>query len=37
LISNGRLTASVRLSLLPCLAAAAALGFKLTGDDKRVW
>jgi hypothetical protein len=37
LISNGRLTASVRLSLLPCLATAAALGYKLTGDDKRVW
>ena len=28
LISNGRLTASVRLSLLPCLATAAALGIQ---------
>jgi Uncharacterised nucleotidyltransferase len=35
--SRGELTATLRLSLLPPLASAAALAFRLTGSDKGVW
>jgi len=27
----------VRLGLLPCLATAAAVGYKITGSDKGIW
>ncbi len=37
LLMNGELQNTLRLSLLPGLAAAAALEFKLTGSDKGVW
>jgi hypothetical protein len=37
LMRKGDLRNSVRLSLLPCLAAAAALGQKITGSDKGIW
>jgi hypothetical protein len=37
LLLNGELQSTLRLSLLPGLAAAAALEFKLTGSDKGVW
>jgi len=37
LLLNRELTNSVRLSLLPCLATAAAVGQKITGSDKGVW
>lgn len=37
LLLNGELQSTFRLSLLPGLAAAAALEFKLTGSDKGVW
>jgi hypothetical protein len=37
LLLNGELQSALRLSLLPGLAAAAALEFKLTGSDKGVW
>lgn len=37
LLLNGELQNSFRLSLLPGLAAAAALEFKFTGSDKGVW
>ena len=37
LLLNGELRNSVRLSLLPCLATAAALEFKITGSDKGIW
>lgn len=34
---SGNLSRTCRLGLLPCLAAAAALGQKLTGSDKGIW
>jgi hypothetical protein len=37
LLSSGDLRGSARLSVLPCLATAAALGQKLTGSDKGIW
>ena len=37
LLLNGELENTFRLSLLPGLAAAAALEFKLTGSDKGIW
>jgi hypothetical protein len=37
LLLNGELANTLRLSLLPGLAAAAALEFKLTGSDKGIW
>ena len=37
LLLNGELQNTLRLSLLPGLAAAAALEFKLTGSDKGIW
>jgi hypothetical protein len=37
LLLNGELQNMLRLSLLPGLAAAAALEFKLTGTDKGIW
>jgi hypothetical protein len=37
LLLNGELQNTLRLTLLPGLAAAAALEFKLTGSDKGVW
>ncbi len=37
LLLNGDLQSTLRLSLLPGLAAAAALEFKLTGSDKGIW
>jgi Uncharacterised nucleotidyltransferase len=37
LLRNGELAGALRLSLLPGLAAAAALEFKFTGTDKGIW
>jgi hypothetical protein len=37
LLSNGELENTLRLSLLPGLAAAAALAAKITGSDKGIW
>jgi hypothetical protein len=37
LMRKGDLRNFVRLSLLPCLATAAALGQKITGSDKGIW
>lgn len=37
LLFNGELQSALRLSLLPGLAAAAALELKLTGSDKGIW
>ncbi len=37
LLLNRELKNSVRLSLLPCLATAAAVGHKITGSDKGIW
>lgn len=37
LVMNGELRNGLRLSLLPCLATAAALGQKITGSDKGIW
>ena len=37
LLLNRELKSSVRLSLLPCLATAAAVGQKITGSDKGIW
>jgi hypothetical protein len=37
LLLNGELRNTLRLSLLPCLATAAALEFKFTGSDKGIW
>jgi hypothetical protein len=37
LLLNRELQNSVRLSLLPCLATAAAVGQKITGSDKGIW
>jgi hypothetical protein len=37
LLLNGELESTLRLSLLPGLAAAAALEMKLTGSDKGIW
>ncbi len=37
LLLNGELRSTLRLSLLPGLAAAAALEMKLTGSDKGIW
>jgi len=37
LVMNGELRSGLRLSLLPCLATAAALGQKITGSDKGIW
>jgi hypothetical protein len=37
LMLNGELRNTLRLSMLPCLATAAALEFKITGSDKGIW
>ena len=37
LMLNGELRNTLRLSLLPCLATAAALEYKITGSDKGIW
>jgi hypothetical protein len=37
LMKNGELRGTLRLSLLPCLATAAALEQKITGSDKGIW
>jgi hypothetical protein len=37
LLLDGDLRNSFRLSLLPCLATAAAIGQKVTGSDKGIW
>jgi hypothetical protein len=37
LMLNGELRNTLRLSLLPCLATAAALELKITGSDKGIW
>jgi hypothetical protein len=37
LFLNGELQSALRLSLLPGLAAAAAIELKLTGSDKGIW
>jgi hypothetical protein len=37
LMLTGQLRSTARLSLLPCLATAAALGQKITGSDKGIW
>jgi hypothetical protein len=37
LILHGQLRSTARLSLLPCLATAAAIGQKITGSDKGIW
>ena len=37
LLLHRELWNSVRLSLLPCLATAAAVGQKITGSDKGIW
>ncbi len=37
MIQKGELTSSARLSLLPWLATAAAVGQKITGSDKGIW
>lgn len=37
LLRHGELRNTLRLSLLPSLAAAAALSFRLTGQDKGIW
>jgi hypothetical protein len=37
LLVNGELQNTLRLSLLPGMAMAAALAFKITGDDKGIW
>ncbi|HLW89441.1 MAG TPA: hypothetical protein VKR57_13180 [Terriglobales bacterium] len=37
LLLHRELKNSVRLSLLPCLATAAAVGHKITGSDKGIW
>jgi hypothetical protein len=37
LIANGELRGSMRLSLLPCLATAALVEYRMTGSDKGVW
>jgi hypothetical protein len=37
LLRNRDLTSTARLSLLPCLATAAAVGQKITGSDKGIW
>jgi hypothetical protein len=34
---RGDMTAAFRLSLLPPLASAAAISYKLTGSDKGIW
>jgi hypothetical protein len=36
-LRNGELRNTARLSLLPCLATAAAVGQKITGSDKGIW
>ena len=36
-IGKGDLPATFRLTLLPCLASAAAVRYKFTGDDKGIW
>jgi hypothetical protein len=37
LVTKGQLMSTARLSLLPCLAAAAALQYRVTGSDKGIW
>lgn len=37
LFRNGEMRNTLRLTLLPCLASAAALQLKLTGSDKGIW
>ena len=37
LLMHGQVRNTARLSLLPCLATAAAMGQKLTGSDKGIW
>ena len=34
---DGNVLATLRLSLLPPLASAAAISYKLTGSDKGIW
>ena len=34
---NGDVPATLRLSLLPYLASAAAIAYKITGSDKGIW
>jgi hypothetical protein len=37
LLKRRELHSSARLGLLPCLATAAAIGYKITGSDKGIW
>jgi hypothetical protein len=37
LLLKGELSSTARLSLLPCLATAAAIGQRITGSDKGIW
>ncbi len=37
LLLHGNIASTARLSLLPCLATAAAVGHKITGSDKGIW
>jgi len=37
LMLSGQILSTARLTLLPCLATAAALGQKITGSDKGIW
>jgi hypothetical protein len=37
LARSGELKSTLRLSLLPCLATAAAVEQKITGSDKGIW
>ncbi len=37
LLLRGELKSTARLGLLPCLATAAAVGYKITGSDKGIW
>ncbi len=37
LMTKGEIKSAARLSLLPCLATAAALQYKVTGSDKGIW
>ena len=36
-LRKGEIHNSARLGLLPCLATAAAIGYKITGSDKGIW
>jgi hypothetical protein len=37
MLFSGNFASTARLSLLPCLAVAAAAGQKITGSDKGIW